>query len=340
MKRALFIRLDRMGDLVLSLPCDRLVQNTHEVFWFIPENLTFICQSAQPQRFFKGFSKKGSFKNFKDFLTTIKKIKPEIAISFHAPWWVHLALYLAGVNIRGGVLSQWHSWLFLNKALRQKRSQCELHEMEYNFQLTEFVFDLKSNKKQWQPLDLKSSDSLDLSIDPSMNLPQVNLSMDYFVVHPGMGGSALNWPSSHYIELIKRLTEKATVIITGTASDETYLRPIKNSLRENPEIVWLDEKLKPHNLLKLLKNSRANIAPSTGILHLSASLGSPSVGLYSPVKVHRSDRWGPKGKQVIALSPQVDCPAHFKCLGEQCPHYFCMEALSVDQVVKEALAHL
>ncbi len=354
MKKALFIRLDRMGDLVFSLPCDRLVRNTHEVFWFVPENLTFICQSARPQRVFTGFFTNWSFKNFKKFFVAIKKIKPEIAISFHAPWWVHLALCLAGVKTRGGVLSQWHSWVFLNRTLRQKRSQCELHEMEYNFQLTEFVFGLKKNRNQWQPLELKSSDSLApvfhrlSTVDTKFSTAKLhgecgpdipfNLSRDYFVVHPGMGGSALNWGSFHYTELIKCLAKKATVVITGTAIDRFYLKPIKKSLKENPGIVWLDEKLNPTELLKILKNSRANIAPSTGVLHLSASLGAVSIGLYSPVKVHSARRWGPKGKQVTVLSPQVDCPAHFKCLGDKCPHYFCMETISVDQVVKSVLA--
>ena len=330
MKKALFIRMDRIGDLIFSLPCDRLVQTTHEVVWLIPENLDFICQSAKPQRSFKTLSKKPSFENFKKLFMIIKRIKPDAVIIFHAPWWVYLAAFLAGVKIRGGVLSQWHSWLFLNKALRQKRSQCEFHEMEYNFQLTEFVFDLKSDKKQWQPLELKSSDFT--------NVP-FNLPGNYFVVHPGMGGSALNWPGSHYIELIKRLAKKATVIITGTVSDEPYLKPIKEALKENPKIIWTNGKLKPHELLKLLKNSIVNIAPSTGILHLSASLGVASIGLYSPVKVHGSDRWGPMGKKTTTLTPQVDCPARFKCLGEQCPHYFCMKTLSVDQVAKQALIH-
>ena len=329
MKKALFIRMDRIGDLVLSLPSDRLVGNTHDVTWLIPENLDFICQSAIPQRSFKSFSKKFSFGNLKKLFITIRKIKPDIAISFHAPWWVLLILYLAGVKVRGGVLSQWHSWFFLNKPLRQKRSQCEFHEMEYNFQLTEFVFDLKNNKKQWQPLELKSPDR-----------PGFNPCENYLVVHPGMGGSALNWPGSHYIELIKRLTEKNTVVITGTNSDEAYLKPIRNALKKNSKIIWMDGKLKPGELLKLLKNSTVNIAPSTGVLHLSASLGVPSIGLYSPVKVHKSKRWGPVGKQVTALSPQTDCPAHFKCLGEQCPHYFCMETLSVDQVFEKALSYL
>ena len=319
--------MDRMGDLVLSLPCDQILEDTYEICWLVPEDLDFIVQSAQPKRFFKTSPRKWSLRNFRNLVSTIREIKPDIAISFHAPWWVHFALFFAGVRIRGGVLSQWHSWLFLNKTLRQKRSRCELHEMEYNFQLTEYVFNRKTQKQKWKPVELECSPIHDSPLD---------IQGDYFVVHPGMGGSALNWPNSHYRELLERLTERVTVIVTGTEQDETWLEPLKSSLKKNPGIVWMDKKLGGPQLLSLLKKSRANIAPSTGVLHLSASLGAVSIGIYSPVKVHRDLRWGARGVQVTTFSPSVDCPAHFQCLGKQCPHYFCMEKISVDSVVEKA----
>ena len=334
MKKALFIRLDRMGDLILSLSCDRLVEQSCQIHWLIPRDLGFICQRARPQRAFKESNIQWSFKNFKTLFSTVREIKPDIAISFHAPWWVHLVLFLARVKIRAGVRSQWHSYLFLNKTMRQKRSQSELHELEYNFQLTEFAFGLKEDKKQWLSLELdceKGEESFNLE-----SLP-FDLRQNYFVVHPGMGGSALNWPTSHYAELIKKLSKKAPVIITGTSSDQAWLKPIKQSLKDTPGLYWMDGKTKAPDLIKLLRHSKANIGPSTGVIHLSAAMGSPTLGIYSPVKVQRVRRWGPRGKQVRTFTASVDCPGHFKCIGTACPHYFCMEKITVEQVLQSAL---
>jgi ADP-heptose:LPS heptosyltransferase len=47
------------------------------------------------------------------------------------------------------------------------------------------------------------------------------------------------------------------------------------------------------------------IAPSTGVLHLAASLGTVSVGIYSPRRVEHPRRWGPKGIHTVYLVPQV-----------------------------------
>lgn len=287
--------------------------------------------SSRPLKNYQAISKDWSWKNFFTLRKHIKKIAPEVSVSFHVPWWINFALWSCGVKTRGGVQSQWHSYLFLNKGLRQKRSQVQAHEMEYNYQLVEYVFDLKRNRENWHPLALEPMDSVDLNFDTDQN---------YFVVHPGMGGSALNWPTSNYAQLIQALTEKATVVVTGTKTDEAYLAPLKKTLKDNHKVVWLDKQLNGYQLLKLLKNANANIAPSTGVLHLSASLGAASLGIYSPIKVHTSQRWGPKGPNTVTFTPQVKCPAHVECLMEQCPHYFCMQNLSVTPVVKKALSYL
>lgn len=297
MKKALFIRLDRMGDLVLTLPCDHIIQNQYQVHWVIPHGLDFVVQSAVPTKEYSTFKNDFSWEQFFAFFKLVKKVKPDVSISFHVPWWVNMALFFARVSLRGGVLSQWHSYLFLNKGLRQKRSRCDYHEMEYNYLLVEHTLGLPQNKNQWLPLQLQA------------NKPEKEIHFDmnekYFVVHPGMGGSALNWPNKKYHEHISQLSEQATVVITGTKSDELYLAPLKQSLKDNPKVVWLDQQLNGYQLLKLLSNAISVTAPSTGVLHLSASLGVPTIGIYSPIKVHRDTRWGPKGNKVHSFTPKV-----------------------------------
>ena len=331
MKNALFIRLDRMGDLILTLPCDQRVKEHFKVHWAVPNGMDFVVKNSLPQREFSTFKKNFNFPLFSQFFQMVKKVQPDVSISFHVPWWVNLALFLAGVKVRGGVLSQWHSYLFLNKGLRQKRSQCEHHEMEYNFLLTEHCFDLKSDPSRWVPLTLKEPEALELAF---------NTKQDYFVVHPGMGGSALNWPVKKYADLIDQLSQKAPVVITGTRSDEVWLKPLKMFLKENNQVVWLDNQLNGYQLLKLLKSAKATVAPSTGVLHLSASLGVASLGIYSPIQVHQAKRWGPKGSKTHTFAPDLKCPAQFECLEKECPSYFCMETIEVGPVAQKALSAL
>ena len=312
-----------MGDLVLTLPCDQLLRKNHEVHWVIPKGLDFVVENSLPKRSFYVLDKEFSIKGFFAFYNFVRRLKADVSISFHVPWWVNLVLWLSRISLRGGVLSQWHSYLFLNKGLRQKRSRVENHEMEYNYLLVENTLDIPSNKEDWTPLEMKG---------PSTSLP-LNVQSPYFVVHPGMGGSALNWPIENYQQVIEGLSKKQTVVITGTKSDEPYISPLKKQLTKNKNIIWADEKLNGPELLNLLQKADAILAPSTGVLHLGSSLGAPSYGLYSPVKVHQAKRWGPKGKKTTVFVPDVDCPAHFECLGEQCDSYDCMKKITPEQVL-------
>jgi heptosyltransferase I len=326
--KTLLIRLDRIGDLVLTLPVDeslRTVDETTQVKWWIPKGLGFVVKNAEPPRLARELEHNFSFTQFTSLLKELKSDKPRTAVVFHAPWWVSLLLFLARVPVRAGPKSQWHQILFLNRKLKQSRSEAKAHELEYNFQLAEHAVGLGTG---WLPrTNLRLRPSAD-SVLEKYGLTQKK----YIVIHPGMGGSALNWPLGLYTQLINRLTEDSSVVVTGTRADDKFLAPIRASLTENANVVWLDGKINGSELLSVLKNAKACVAPSTGVLHLSASCGTPTVGIFSPVPVQRDTRWGPKGVNVKSIAPQVECPAHFGCLGQKCPHFACMQQISVASV--------
>src|SRR5690606_15877302 len=149
---------------------------------------------------------KNSYRQLLDYL---QKEKPDMAVSFQAPWWVSMALWKAGVKVRAGVRSQWHSFLFLNKSLRQKRSEARQHEADYNADLLAYAAD----ELEKRLLDLNSvhgsykSPLLKLKDPGQLDLSKWGLEKEkYIVVHPGMAGSALNWSQEKYVELIRNLT--------------------------------------------------------------------------------------------------------------------------------------
>lgn len=325
LRRVLFVRMDRIGDLILTLPADQhpIFKNA-ETTWFISHGLGFVAQNAVPKRSFFEWKKEFSFAQFFLFVKKVRKLNPDVSVSFHSPWWVTLALFLARVPRRVGVLSSWHSYLFLNAGLRQKRSQCEWHEMDYNHQLIQ---------KTLAPRFAQETSSLTLTAPEA----SVDLPASYVVIHPGMAGSALNWPLLHYQELIAHLSQKIQVVITGTAVDRGLLEPLRKALPASPQIIWLNETLSPQQLLFVLKKAQVVFAPSTGVIHLAASLGVPTRGIYSPVVVQQAQRWGPRGPDVKTWAPDVSCPAHFQCLGKSCPHFDCMALVRPQEIAENIL---
>jgi len=324
--KALLIRLDRIGDLILTLPIDQMdCLAGKSVTWAISPGLSFLVERSVPQRHFITIEKKYSWSSFRQLLKHLKSENYDLTIAFHAPWWVALALWWARIPCRVGVKSQWFSFLFYNRGIRQKRSYALFHESEYNRRLVFSGLNLPSDSQPLHPLRLQAAD-VDLSKKLGLRF------QEYYVVHPGMAGSARNWTIPLYIELIKRLLARNNVVLSFSASDHKWVDPIIENFGEHPKLQWMELR-EADDWLYLLSHARAVLAPSTGTVHVSASLGTPTVGIYSPVKVQSPKRWSPLGENVSVVWPDVECPGHFKCLMEDCPRFDCMRDISVEQVL-------
>ncbi len=329
-KKILLVRLDRIGDLVLSLPIDESLSRLgYETHWWISQGLSFVPANAKPIRETFQVKKKVNLKEFTELYHKVKTAHFSNVVVFHAPWWLALLLYLARIPVRVGPKSQWYSFLFYNRGIRQKRSESIKSELEYNFSLVEEGLGFANQEIGRQSLRLQSNKTFDLK---KWNLEH----QKYFVIHPGMSGSALNWPTRNYIDLIDHAVRFQKIVITGTKTDEDFLSEIRSQFVNHPRVTFLDSKLNGDELISVLQNAAGVLAPSTGVLHIAASTGVPTFGIYSPVKVQRPERWGPQGAHTLVFVPEVLCPGEFECLGRACPKFNCMQLIRVDDVLKAA----
>lgn len=322
-QKVLLIRLDKIGDLICTLPVDQVLSDQYEIVWVVQKGLGAVVDLGSQKRRYYELDKSNPKKSAFELQKILQDFKPDAAISFQAPWWVNFELFKARIPIRAGVLSQWHSFLFLNQGLRQKRSLAEKHEFDYNLELVQKTFLLPATKIFYH-----------FEIKPKLNpelLKQYNLTAhQYQVVHPGMMGSALNWKQSQYISLIEQQILKGkTLVITGTDADRIYLDKIYEKFKNTPQVIWLQSKLNLTELVQILAQAECVVAPSTGVAHLAASCGVTTYGIYSPIRVHAPRRWAPRGQNVSVSVPQVNCPAQHFCLLEKCPHYNCMDHLQL-----------
>jgi ADP-heptose:LPS heptosyltransferase len=319
MKRILLIRLDKIGDLISTLPVDQAaVLKNHDVRWVISKGLSFIPDHAMPHRQYLELSKEDWKASLKILVNDIRKFKPDVAVSFQAPWWVNYALWMEGVPVRAGVLSQWHSFLFLNKGLRQKRSRAVQHEADYNFDLLRYALGDNTPRPATPVLKLVVPENPNL-------LAKYHLTTNnYVIVHPGMAGSSLNWPISCYVTLIEKIIATTPVVLTGTPADEPFLKDIKEHFKNTPRVIVLQNLLSAPELLTVLKNSKAVVVPSTGVAHIAASLGVKTLGLYSPIRVQHPRRWAARGDNVTIFVSKNENPPYDKA----------MEEIRVDDVLK------
>ena len=342
----LFVRMDKLGDLILSANLDSALNNSPESDveiqsrWWVSQGCEPIMQNCQQKKIFQAWSKSFSISNFKSLYFSLKAQPVDLAVILHAPVWVALVLWLARVPYRIGRYSQWWSFIFYNKGVRQKRSRSESHESTYNFLL------LKNglNQIRSSPLDKQVKLTIDeppplvlqapsISWPKSMQTTGLKANSDFAVVHPGMAGSALNWPAKNYCQLIEKLSTHIPVVITGTPLDAPFIDPIKSQLKDAPNIFWLNGLLSLDQLLLVLSQSKVVIAPSTGVLHMAASLQKPALGLYSPIQSHHPRRWGPRGSQAKVFVPNE---SQLSQLTED----QIMSQIDVDSVFMAAIRHV
>jgi ADP-heptose:LPS heptosyltransferase len=212
-----------------------------------------------------------------------------------------------------GVRSQWHSFLFLNAGVRQKRSQADHHEADYNFELVDILAQKLKTGSYTRKSPMRTAPVLKLKAGTNdILLHKWHLKPgSYFIVHPGMAGSSLNWPQEKYINFITAFHLQypdIKIVMTGTAADTPYLNRILNIYDGKDFFLNVQGKVTSYELLSLLGSSRGILAPSTGVLHLAASLGVPSFGIFSPIKVQRPTRWAPRGRFTRTYMPNTESP--------------------------------
>lgn len=314
-KKVLLIRLDKIGDLICTLPADQILdEKLYDITWVVQKGLGQIINFGEKKRTYIELDKSRPQESQKIFAEFLFKNQFDIAVSFQCPWWINWELFKARIKKRIGVLSQWHSFLFLNAGVRQKRSQAIKHEFEYNLELVQ---------KITGPISTDSKNIMFKFRKPhsTATLEKFNLPPGYVVVHPGMMGSALNWSQEKYISYISSLIQNGKlVVITGTDADEPYLNKIKSQFETHEKVKWLQSKLNFSELLEVLNYAEKIIAPSTGVAHIAASLDKEVHAIYSPVRVHHPKRWAPRGINVHVYlpNPEIVSPD-------------CMDKINLDQ---------
>jgi heptosyltransferase I len=333
--KILCVRLDKIGDLVSTLPVDDVFRRSFpdaKIQWVIAKGLGFLPEHSEPRREYKEVALDPTGRAA--FRAYLESEKPNLVVIFYAPWWAAYETYRAGIPLRVGRKSQWWSFLFYNNGLRQSRSLSEKHEADYNFELALFALKAWTDKfpePKPRPLRVEEPTSgmteeekerRSLLRDdrpmptPVLQLKAANLRQlferfrvargQYVIVHPGMAGSALNWPIKNYVALIRELLrrdDETQIMITGTKMDAAWTTPVLAEFKEERRVVNAVNGADLRELLFLLEGARTVVVPSTGVAHLAASLGTPTRAIYSPVLEHSSKRWAPRGQDVRVFEP-------------------------------------
>ncbi len=152
------------------------------------------------------------------------------------------------------------------------------------------------------------------------------------VLHPGSGGPRKCWPPERYAALAERfLREDWRILLLRGPADEMAVAEVLRVLREgSPTVIGGRVQLLTtrafSDLASLLSRATLYVGNDSGVSHLSAVVGTPTLALFGPTD---PAVWAPRGPRVAVLwAGQVE-------YGQVQPAE--MSALSVEEVYTAAL---
>jgi heptosyltransferase-3 len=223
----------------------------------------------------------------------LRDLKPDILIDYGVwPRMNALLSVLAGATFTAGfntpAQSRHHAYDYA--ALHSP----DRHEIENHRALLGFL----NGPSKW---DLSLEIPKTAEIDPP--LP----AHSYVVFHAwasGTGKRLKEWPSEHWRDLARSLVRKVSgIVLTGGPSDAADTERLADSVRAHVAELPVLSVAGAYSLTQtavLLRLAKAVVSVNTGVMHLAALLGVPTVGLHGPTD---PKRWGPFGENVVSLVP-------------------------------------
>lgn len=180
-------------------------------------------------------------------------------------------------------------------------------------------------------------------VPPTVPMPELlTRGKEIIVFHlwpSGVRSYTREWPEDRWVALAQQLAapdpSKTLFVITGSPADQVRSDPFVQKLRdaglEAETFVGRDGF---GSLCQVLLHSKLVVSVNTGVMHLAAILGAPTISLNGP---NTNGRWGPVGPRAAGIeSPGKGCG--YLHLGFESGDGVtdCMERITVDTVVATA----
>jgi ADP-heptose:LPS heptosyltransferase len=153
------------------------------------------------------------------------------------------------------------------------------------------------------------------------------------LLHPGAGALWKRWPAGRFAAVGEKLRERGyeVALIEGPADRDAVERC--QAAAQSPFPVLRDRSLP--ELAHALRSAALFVGNDSGVTHLAAAAGVPTLALFGPTD---PDTWAPRGNQVRVLR-RCDAralePRQIRvCAGD------CLERITVEEVLAAAEAML
>jgi ADP-heptose:LPS heptosyltransferase len=145
------------------------------------------------------------------------------------------------------------------------------------------------------------------------------------------------WPAIYFGQVVKELArtfKKVTAVTFGLQEDQAASGEAQ--LAAGGNVHWVDGtgKWNIRQTLAMLNRCNLLISGDTGVMHMAAAVGTPTVSVFGPTSPIRR---APLQSGGLAVVPQTSCHPCFKLRWSGCR---CIRTISVDRVTAAAVQNL
>jgi len=333
-RNILVVRLDRMGDVVLSTPALKALRDAYpesRITFMVRPYVRDIAEGNPSVDEVIIYDKvKGLSDNIK-FIKGLRKKKFDLAVILHPTFRTNWIVFLSCIPRRIGFDRKRKMGVLLTDRIPDKKHLGLKHEIDYTLDILRYIGVNAKDRKMHVPVSRESQ----ARARETLAKGGISESDSVVVIHPGASCPSKRWPAERFAEtadmLIKRRGVKV-VIISGE-SDKELGGKVASSMKE--KCFNLSGGTTVGDAAGVLKVSKLFISNDSGPVHVACAVGTPVVAIFG-----RSDRglsprrWGPSNKGDVVMHKDVGC---VECLAHNCEVGFkCLKAITVDEVVKSA----
>jgi len=156
------------------------------------------------------------------------------------------------------------------------------------------------------------------------------------IFHPGSGSRKKVWPLDRFLELLhglqKRLRSRMVVVLGPAEGSEVHktFEKMERELGANAPIL-----LKGLSLLQLasvMEGCRLFVGNDSGVSHMAAALGIPTMVIFGPTDPRV---WSPRGEKVWVVRKETSCSPCSQESFLQCQYLECLKGVETVEVLKE-----
>lgn len=318
-KKILFLRHDRIGDMVLSTPVFKALKK------IFPNAKLTVLASEKNYEILQNNPNVDEILIYKGALWFIKEMRKrdfDMAIDLFLTHELKQAVmtYISGAKYRLGFEGAGRE-VFFNLKCPLDSKEKKMVEL-----LLELAKALGGEKEGFEPEIFLTEEEINRASE-SLIRKGIGINELKIAIHPGAYYPSQRWKAERFGEIGRRVIEeyRAKVLLFGSRGEDKLLDRIKEVVGDGV-YVFADPGIR--EFIALLSKCDIMVCNNSGPLHIASALKIPTVSIMGPTV---TPLWLPFGENHIVINKGLSCSP---CNKAVCKDHKCMESITVEEVVE------